>query len=215
MNTEIHLSIDDGPPRILEMGRELSLDEKARVKAAVCGFIRMLQVWLDEGDRMRASTSPDSGATGIRGRGKGVSFTGGAPDEECRAKLLPDWLKMATRFMIAGNYSEKHTTKAFMKVRGKTASAMNTKLLSWDRVSCTLVKSEISATGIIHPDCIRYLTIAEMKRMAIMHFLTQDVFRVKIGNRPKKGAKMKRFYATIAPCLMPLCIFLQRGFSPC
>jgi DNA (cytosine-5)-methyltransferase 1 len=28
-----------------------------------------------------------------------------------------------------------------------------------------LVKSEISSTGIIHPDCERYLTIAEMKRI--------------------------------------------------
>ena len=81
-------------------------------------------------------------------------------------KNLPDWMKQATKLMIAGNYSERHMTDAFMRVRGKSAGGMNTKLLSWDRVSCTLVKSEIAATGIIHPDRQRYLTIPEMCRIA-------------------------------------------------
>jgi DNA (cytosine-5)-methyltransferase 1 len=86
------------------------------------------------------------------------------PDDEI--KPLPGWMKEATRFMDAGNYNHKHIEKAFIRVRGKSAGCINTKLLSWDRCSCTLVKSEISATGIIHPDCERYLTIAEMKRIA-------------------------------------------------
>lgn len=86
------------------------------------------------------------------------------PDDEI--KLLPEWLKDATRYMDAGNYNHIHVLKAFLRVRGKSAGSINTKLLSWDRCSCTLVKSEIMATGIIHPDCQRYLTIAEMKRIA-------------------------------------------------
>ena len=81
-------------------------------------------------------------------------------------KLLPDWLKQATKFMDAGNYSQVIMEKAFMRVRGKSAGSINTKLLSWNRCSCTLVKSEIAATGIIHPDCERYLTIPEMCRIS-------------------------------------------------
>jgi DNA (cytosine-5)-methyltransferase 1 len=38
-------------------------------------------------------------------------------------------------------------------------------LLSWDRASCTLPKSVIAETGIIHPDRERYLTIDEAKRI--------------------------------------------------
>jgi DNA (cytosine-5)-methyltransferase 1 len=97
------------------------------------------------------------------------------PDE---IKYLPEWIKKATRFMDAGNYNHKHVEKAFLKVRGKSAGCINTKLLSWNRCSCTLVKSEISSTGIIHPDCERYLTIEEMKR--IMSF--PDNFKF-IGDR--------------------------------
>jgi len=85
------------------------------------------------------------------------------PDGEI--KLLPDWLRRATQYMQPGNYSEVPTKKAFLKVKGKSSGSINTKLLSWNRVSCTLVKSEISDTGIIHPDKKRYLTIPEMKRL--------------------------------------------------
>lgn len=94
-------------------------------------------------------------------------------------KPLPDYLKQAAKLMIAGNYSERHTTAALMRVRGKSAGGMNTKLLSWDRVSCTLVKSEIAATGIIHPDRHRYLTIPEMCRIASF----PDAFKWHGGRR--------------------------------
>jgi DNA (cytosine-5)-methyltransferase 1 len=81
-------------------------------------------------------------------------------------RVLPDWLKMASRLMQPGNYSGNNAARAFQRVKGNEAGGMNTKLLSWDRVSCTLVKSEIASTGIIHPDRERYLTIPEMKRIA-------------------------------------------------
>lgn len=80
-------------------------------------------------------------------------------------KELPEWLKQAAEIMDAGNYSAKHVEKAFIRVRGKSSGSINTKLLSWDRPSCTLVKSEIASTGIIHPDRQRYLTIPEMCRI--------------------------------------------------
>jgi len=86
--------------------------------------------------------------------------------EDIDAPPLPDWLKKATGEMKAGNYSGEDTAKVFKKYKGGTGGAMNTKLLSWDRCSCTLVKSEIATTGIIHPDKQRYLSIGEMKRIA-------------------------------------------------
>lgn len=85
--------------------------------------------------------------------------------KEQDAPELPDWLKKVARDMDAGNYSGDNAAKWFKKYKGSTGGAMNTKLLSWDRCSCTLVKSEIAATGIIHPNRERYLSIGEMKRI--------------------------------------------------
>lgn len=85
-----------------------------------------------------------------------------SPDD---ARVFPDWLREAAKYIDAGNYNQKSVQNAFMKIKGKKSGSMNTKLLSWDRVSCTLVKSEISDTGIIHPSRERYLTVPEMKRI--------------------------------------------------
>lgn len=102
-----------------------------------------------------------------RAEDKGISpkiAFANCPDDE--VKVLPDWLKEAAKYMDAGNYNHQSVERAFLKVRGNKAGSQNTKLLSWDRTSCTLVKEEISVTGIIHPNRERYLTIAEMKRIA-------------------------------------------------
>lgn len=74
-------------------------------------------------------------------------------------------MQAAAKLMDAGNYSHIHVERAFLATRGKTAGSMNTKLLAWDRVACTLTKSIISETGIIHPDRLRYLSIAEARRI--------------------------------------------------
>jgi len=71
---------------------------------------------------------------------------------------------------------------------------MNTKLLSWDRPSCTLVKSEIAATGIIHPDRERYLTIPEMKRIGSF----PDQFQM-VGERKDK---VNRIGNSVPPLFM-------------
>lgn len=85
-----------------------------------------------------------------------------ADTDDQDAPPLSDWLQRAAALMEPGNYSGSNAEKAFRKVRGKTSGAINTKLLSWDRVSCTLVKSEISETGLIHPDKKRYCSIGEL-----------------------------------------------------
>lgn len=67
--------------------------------------------------------------------------------------------------MKAGNYSANNAEKAFLITRGKASGAISTKLLSYDRVSCTIPKSIIAETGIIHPNRLRYLSISEAKRI--------------------------------------------------
>ena len=76
------------------------------------------------------------------------------------------WLQEAAKYIDAGNYSETSAVAAFQRVKGKTSGALSTKLLSWDRVSCTLMKSEHAETGIIHPNRQRYLTTPELKRIS-------------------------------------------------
>ena len=85
MQTLIHLSIDDGPERILKMGRQLSSDEKTRVKAAVCGFVRLLQVWMD-GDRMRTRVGDDFTPAGTIPLPGGRSSKDGVPNAGLQAK---------------------------------------------------------------------------------------------------------------------------------
>jgi DNA (cytosine-5)-methyltransferase 1 len=104
-----------------------------------------------------------------------------------RGPELSEVLQRCAKFMVAGNYSETHTTKAFIQEKGKASGAMNTKLLSMDRCSCTIVKSEISGTGVIHPDRVHYLSIEEMARIGsfpdLFQFIGQRKDKVnRIGN---------------------------------
>lgn len=98
---------------------------------------------------------------------------------------MKDWLKEAAKFIEAGNYNHRSVERAFLKVRGSKAGSMNTKLLSWDRVSCCLVKSEIGDTGIIHPSRERYLTIPEAKRLGAF----PDEYQL-VGVRKEKWARI-------------------------
>lgn len=100
-------------------------------------------------------------------------------------RVLPDWLKKVAQKMDAGNYSGISTEKAFREIKGNTAGAMNTKLLAWDRVSCTLTKSEIATTGIIHPGRERYVSISEAKRIGSF----PDKYMM-IGKRKDKWARI-------------------------
>jgi DNA (cytosine-5)-methyltransferase 1 len=112
------------------------------------------------------------------------------------APLLSIELRKCASLMKPGNYSADNAMKAFQKIKGKTSGAINTKLLSWDRVSCTLVKSEIAGTGIIHPNKERYLSIDEMKRLA--SFPDNFVFPAELG---RKNA-VERIGNSVPPNLM-------------
>lgn len=81
------------------------------------------------------------------------------------ARQLAPWLLRAAVEMDAGNYSHEHVRRAFVKYKGTSGSSMSTKLLSWDRVSCTIIKQEVAASGIIHPSRERYLSTGELRRI--------------------------------------------------
>lgn len=104
---------------------------------------------------------------------------------EMDRRYLSDWLRNATKYIDAGNYNQQSVLNAFLKVKGKSSGSQNTKMLSWNRCSCTLTKSEISETGIIHPDGERYLDISEMMR--INSFPDEFVF---IGTRKDKVSRI-------------------------
>jgi DNA (cytosine-5)-methyltransferase 1 len=78
---------------------------------------------------------------------------------------FPDWLKTATNFMDAGNYSNMHVLKAFMKTKGTPGGSQSFKLLSWDRQSCTIARVWPGAAGVGHPNKQRYLASNELKRI--------------------------------------------------
>ncbi len=107
-----------------------------------------------------APTHPKAQTKGITPR---EAFIGIAENIDDRP--FPDWLREAAKLIDAGNYNYRSVERAFMHVKQSKAGSMNTKLLSWDRTSCTLTKSEIASTGIIHPSRERFLTIPEAKRI--------------------------------------------------
>ncbi len=52
----------------------------------------------------------------------------------------------------------------WLQVHGSIAGCMSLKWASWDKPIGTITRSEISLTGIIHPDRKRYLSLSECKR---------------------------------------------------
>lgn len=56
--------------------------------------------------------------------------------------------------------------KIYKKIKGNLAGSLSLKWGNWDEVSQTLIKSEISLTGVVHPDRQRYMNCNEYKRIA-------------------------------------------------
>jgi DNA (cytosine-5)-methyltransferase 1 len=109
------------------------------------------------------------------------------------SKPLAPWLLKAAAEMDAGNYSRDHVMRAFIKHKGTPGSSMSTKLLSWDRPSCTIMKQEIGASGIIHPNRARYLSTGELRRIGSF----PDAFRFT----DRKNA-VERIGNSVPPLLM-------------
>jgi DNA (cytosine-5)-methyltransferase 1 len=56
--------------------------------------------------------------------------------------------------------------RIYRHFKGNTASAMSLNWAGWARVCGTITKSEISLSGIVHPDRERYISLSEAKRLA-------------------------------------------------
>jgi DNA (cytosine-5)-methyltransferase 1 len=54
----------------------------------------------------------------------------------------------------------------YKSIKGNLASSISTQWIGWDRVCGTLTKSEISTSGLVHPDRERYISLAEARRIS-------------------------------------------------
>lgn len=77
-------------------------------------------------------------------------------------KLLPDVL---LKIAHVQPHNWNTDIDIYTKIKGNTAGSISLKWALWDRVCGTLPKSEISITGIVHPDRERYISLSEAKRI--------------------------------------------------
>ena len=74
----------------------------------------------------------------------------------------------------------------YKKIKGNLAGSFSTKWASWNNILMTIPKSEISITGIIHPNRKRYLNLSELKRCSSFtddfKFIDRKSGCMRIGN---------------------------------
>lgn len=109
------------------------------------------------------------------------------------SKPVAPWLLKAAQGMEAGNYSWGNALQAFMFHKGTPGGSVSTKLLSWDRPACTIVKNEIGPSGVIHPDRTRYLSVGELRRIGSF----PDAFRFT-----NRKSAVERIGNSVPPLLM-------------
>lgn len=84
---------------------------------------------------------------------------GNGPDD----RMLGDMLRRVGRLQPDRSECDK---KIYKHIMGSLASSISTKWIGWHRVCNTLLKSEISSSGFVHPDRERYISLAEARRVA-------------------------------------------------
>ena len=76
--------------------------------------------------------------------------------------------------------------RIYRHFKGNTASAMSLNWAGWRRVCGTITRSEISLSGIVHPDRERYISLAEARRLASfpdqVEFTDRESGIAQIGN---------------------------------
>jgi DNA (cytosine-5)-methyltransferase 1 len=77
-------------------------------------------------------------------------------------RILPDILLCYAKLHGKG-WSTK--PMIYKSIKGNLAGSFSLKWCEWDNVCGTLPKSEISLTGVVHPDKKRYLSASELKRI--------------------------------------------------
>lgn len=104
---------------------------------------------------------------------------GNNPDD----RMLGDMLLQVAKLQ-PDNWNTDDTI--YRKIKGNTASAMSTQWIGWDRICGTLTKSEISTSGLVHPDRERYISLTEAKRISSFpddfQFIDRKSGIVRMGN---------------------------------
>ncbi len=124
------------------------------------------------------------------------AFAGLPPQVEDRS--MPDWLRQAAKHIKAG-MNFKHIANIFLKAKDSPAGCIATRRQYWDRPASTITKSEFGS-GLLHPEEDRFLTLAELKRLASFpddfKFTDRRLGCERIGN-----AVMPRFMFHIAQAI--------------
>lgn len=119
---------------------------------------------------------------------KGRVITVGDAIADCpdiEDKPMKEWLKGCAKQIKSGmSYGDK--SKIFIKAKGTSGSAISCIRLSWNKPSYTITKSEIAASGLIHPNGHRYLNSLELKRLGSFpddfKFTSRKNACIRIGN---------------------------------
>lgn len=99
---------------------------------------------------------------------------------------MKDWLKKAVKHFSKPFCGSTEIGKIFTKFKGTKGGYIGTILLDWDRPCCTIPKSEISVSGLIHPNRHRYLNLSELKKLGgypdDFQFIDRKSGHERIGN---------------------------------
>ena len=107
--------------------------------------------------------------------------------ENLDAVDIPYWMNLASNDIPYHCWDGPTMVKIFKKAKGTSSGALSTKLLFWDKHSCTLPKTEIkNSSMIIHPDGKRALSSNELSRLGSFPddyiFISRDSALERIGN---------------------------------
>lgn len=121
------------------------------------------------------------------------AFHGLPPQVEDRP--MAEWLRVAAKEVRPG-MNFKNVASIFIRHKNSPAGCIATKRLAWSRPAPTITSSEFGS-GLIHPEEDRFLTLAELKRLATFPdefwFSSRTAGCARIGN-----AVMPRFMYHIA-----------------
>jgi DNA (cytosine-5)-methyltransferase 1 len=90
------------------------------------------------------------------------ALLGVAEDSEVRLITAPYLIEYLKKHPGGWSLDEK----IYKKIKGNINGQPGTKFLEWSGVCGTLVKSEFSSLGVIHPSKTRYLSLSEYKRLS-------------------------------------------------
>lgn len=110
-------------------------------------------------DLSRAPSHPVPQAVPITFRQACGDLRGNAPEDRMLGEVV-------RRVALLQPDKWRTDIKIYRYFKGNTASAASLQWIGWDRVCGTLVKSEISLSGLVHPDRKRYISLAEAKRVS-------------------------------------------------